>query len=575
MAFIRSNISSVIPTSAILLISNASPRSAATYKTLKFSILYKTPKLRAAGKESYESKETEVRISQESNTLSKQSVLQNEDDFLRKVSVAKDAEEVLHIFEEKFEGIGGGVISGEDCAAIISAALARNNVDLAFSILQAMRCNLIQKTLERKLGVGMFSVEGNLRDSSTQRWRWAQPDVTTYTTLVRGLAASLRVSDAIQTIKDISRIGAPPGNELVSCSKCRYQYELMSGDIVSLESESISTNISVMEKGMRFLQIMKRTLPAAVHSIMIRAPNGLARTHRFATDSADLPVQEGERATVALAAPSNVGRNMGPLRLSARTPGWRPGEPMSITNHVTGLEFRLLPAPPKSGSSASFEASFIIPALALLAGGDAATAFIDPTLPKLISTVAVSATVVGAAVNALVLPQLNKLPQRMVDIVALRQQLLSQYDLMQSRLKELIQDAEEEVWMLARMCHLENKIEVVGESSYSARRSRVKHAQESLDEALVAKLELIDSYAKVSCFESYIFFYTIASLIEIEVEMDVDVFAAETATNTASIAEQIERLMELEDLEKQWQIQAEANDEIERLLRSEPVLPDF
>ncbi|XP_057822133.2 uncharacterized protein LOC131034612 isoform X2 [Cryptomeria japonica] len=595
MAFIRSNISSVIPTSAILLISNASPRSAATYKTLKFSILYKTPKLRAAGKESYESKETEVRISQESNTLSKQSVLQNEDDFLRKVSVAKDAEEVLHIFEEKFEGIGGGVISGEDCAAIISAALARNNVDLAFSILQAMRCNLIQKTLERKLG------EGNLRDSSTQRWRWAQPDVTTYTTLVRGLAASLRVSDAIQTIKDISRIGAPPGNEvpfgkvvkcpncmialavvqpqhgiqLVSCSKCRYQYELMSGDIVSLESESISTNISVMEKGMRFLQIMKRTLPAAVHSIMIRAPNGLARTHRFATDSADLPVQEGERATVALAAPSNVGRNMGPLRLSARTPGWRPGEPMSITNHVTGLEFRLLPAPPKSGSSASFEASFIIPALALLAGGDAATAFIDPTLPKLISTVAVSATVVGAAVNALVLPQLNKLPQRMVDIVALRQQLLSQYDLMQSRLKELIQDAEEEVWMLARMCHLENKIEVVGESSYSARRSRVKHAQESLDEALVAKLELIDSYAKVSCFESYIFFYTIASLIEIEVEMDVDVFAAETATNTASIAEQIERLMELEDLEKQWQIQAEANDEIERLLRSEPVLPDF
>ncbi|XP_057822138.2 uncharacterized protein LOC131034612 isoform X7 [Cryptomeria japonica] len=537
MAFIRSNISSVIPTSAILLISNASPRSAATYKTLKFSILYKTPKLRAAGKESYESKETEVRISQESNTLSKQSVLQNEDDFLRKVSVAKDAEEVLHIFEEKFEGIGGGVISGEDCAAIISAALARNNVDLAFSILQAMRCNLIQKTLERKLGVGMFSVEGNLRDSSTQRWRWAQPDVTTYTTLVRGLAASLRVSDAIQTIKDISRIGAPPGNEvpfgkvvkcpncmialavvqpqhgiqLVSCSKCRYQYELMSGDIVSLESESISTNISVMEKGMRFLQIMKRTLPAAVHSIMIRAPNGLARTHRFATDSADLPVQEGERATVALAAPSNVGRNMGPLRLSARTPGWRPGEPMSITNHVTGLEFRLLPAPPKSGSSASFEASFIIPALALLAGGDAATAFIDPTLPKLISTVAVSATVVGAAVNALVLPQLNKLPQRMVDIVALRQQLLSQYDLMQSRLKELIQDAEEEI----------------------------------------------------------------ASLIEIEVEMDVDVFAAETATNTASIAEQIERLMELEDLEKQWQIQAEANDEIERLLRSEPVLPDF
>lgn len=63
-------------------------------------------------------------------------------------------------------------------------------------------------------------------------------------------------------------------------------------------------------------------------------------------------------------------------------------------------------------------------------------------------------------------------------------------------------------------------------------------------------------------------------MVEIEVEMDNDVFAAEEVTNAASIAEQIERLMELEDLEKQWRIQAEANDEVERLLRSAPVLPD-
>lgn len=63
-------------------------------------------------------------------------------------------------------------------------------------------------------------------------------------------------------------------------------------------------------------------------------------------------------------------------------------------------------------------------------------------------------------------------------------------------------------------------------------------------------------------------------MIEIEVEMDKDVFAAEEVTNASSIAEQIERLMELEDLEKQWRIQAEANDEVERLLRSAPVLPD-
>jgi hypothetical protein len=39
----------------------------------------------------------------------------------------------------------------------------------------------------------------------------------------------------------------------------------------------------------------------------------------------------------------------------------------------------------------------------------------------------------------------------------------------------------------------------------------------------------------------------IASMIEIEVEMDIDVLAAEGA---GAIAEQIERLMEVEDLQK-------------------------
>eukprot|EP01018_Ginkgo_biloba_P028647 Gb_34630 [translate_table: standard] len=165
----------------------------------------------------------------------------------------------------------------------------------------------------------------------------------------------------------------------------------------------------------------------------------------------------------------------------------------------------------------------------------------------------------------------NLLPQRTVDTIALRQQLLSQYDLLQSRLTELTQAAEEEVWMLARMCQLENKIEVIGEPSYRqvsqkhfdyARKSRVKRARESLDESLVSRLELIDSYAKI------------ASMIEIEVEMDTDVLAAEAVTNAESIADQIERLLELEKLETQWRIQAEANDEVERLLRSTPVFPD-
>ncbi|KAJ0661248.1 hypothetical protein HanRHA438_Chr14g0672861 [Helianthus annuus] len=61
-------------------------------------------------------------------------------------------------------------------------------------------------------------------------------------------------------------------------------------------------------------------------------------------------------------------------------------------------------------------------------------------------------------------------------------------------------------------------------------------------------------------------------MIEIEVEMDSDVPAAESASNAETIAEQIEQIMEIENLEERWRIQAEANDELEKLLNSE-ILP--
>lgn len=58
-------------------------------------------------------------------------------------------------------------------------------------------------------------------------------------------------------------------------------------------------------------------------------------------------------------------------------------------------------------------------------------------------------------------------------------------------------------------------------------------------------------------------------MIEIEVEMDSDVIAAEAASSAERISEQIQQLMEIDSLEEQWRIQAEANDEAERLLSSD------
>ncbi|KAF3951747.1 hypothetical protein CMV_022633 [Castanea mollissima] len=232
---------------------------------------------------------------------------------------------------------------------------------------------------------------------------------------------------------------------------------------------------------------------------------------------------------------------------------------MCLTNHKDGRESLLLRAPLKEGSSSLLNPSILFPLLAVLAAGDAASGIINPSLPQFLSAAAVTSLAVGATVNALVLPQLNRLPQRSVDAIAIKQQLLAQYDMLQSRIKDLKEAAEKEVWMLARMCQLENKIFAVGEPSYRARRSRVKRVREGLENSLKGRIELIDSFARIS------------SMIEIEVELDSDVLAAEAASNVESIAEQIQQIMELENLEERWKLQAEANDEAERLLSSQSI----
>lgn len=139
-----------------------------------------------------------------------------------------------------------GLVETTDCNSIIASALGRGNSELALSVFAEMRRSSAQGLL-------------------TARWVWGRPDVETYAVLVRGLAAALRVSDAIKMITCVSRVGVSSGEEVpfgmivpcpdcmmaiavaqpqhgiqvASCSKCRYQYELVSGDIVSIESEEI------------------------------------------------------------------------------------------------------------------------------------------------------------------------------------------------------------------------------------------------------------------------------------------------------------------------------------------------
>ncbi|XP_066350885.1 uncharacterized protein [Miscanthus floridulus] len=509
-------------------------------------------------------------------------------DLLRRISGAADADRVLDIVAESVEG-AGAALDAPECNAIVAAAFDRGNIDLALSLFEAMRA-------------GFAGVGG---------WRWARPDVRTCALLVQRLAAARRVADAIMIIDYVSRAGVSSmdevpfgiivrcptcmiavavvqpqdGTQVVSCSKCRYQYELFSGDITSIESEEVSMDISALEKALRFINMWKDGLPAAVHSIVIRTPSGTARIHRFATQSVNLPAQEGERVTISLAAPSNVYRDMGPLKIAARSQGFKPGEPMCLTNHINGQVSKLLRAPSKNEGTFFLSPYLLVGALAFLASADAASTFIDPSLPRLVTATAIASAAVGTTLNEVVLPKIQKLPRKAVDIVAVWQKLLSQYDILQSRLKEQKQFAQKEVWMLARMCQLDNKIVAVGEPSYRARRGRVKRVRESLESTLIARIELMESYAKVidktvHGTDIHIFsplnradvlnmLSQLCSMIEIEVEMDSGVIAAEAASTAERISEQIQQLMEIDSLEEQWRIQVEANDEAERLLSSD------
>ncbi|KAF8033375.1 hypothetical protein BT93_D2090 [Corymbia citriodora subsp. variegata] len=514
--------------------------------------------------------ENDVAGGEESSSSSSSSSAILSDKVIGEVSGAGDADEALRIIAEKADR-SSGVVGVSDCCSIMNAALERGNAELALSVFYAMRSTFDQ---------------GRGEDSAhVDRWRWSRPDVRVYSLLVRGLAASLRVPDALSVIDIICQVGVSPGVEvpfgkvvrcpscmiavavaqpqdgiqIISCATCRYKYELVSGDIISIESEEISMDVPAWKRGLRFLNLTKQTIPAAVHSVVVQTPSGVARTHRFATETATLPAQAGERVTMALAAPSNVYREVGPFKFSPKAPNFYPGEPMCLTNHKDGRESLLLRAPAKDGNSSLFNPSVLFPLLALLATGDAASGLIDPSLPQLLSVGAVASLTVGATLNVLVVPQLNRLPQRSVDATAIKQQLLSQYAILQSRIKDLKEAAEKEVWMLARMCQLENKIYAVGEPSYRARKSRVKRVREGLENSLRGRIELIESYARIS------------SMIEIEVELDSDVLAAEAASNVESVAEQIQQIMEIENLEEKWRLQAEANDEAERLLSSQPI----
>ena len=367
--------------------------------------------------------------------------------------------------------------------------------------------------------------------------------------------------------------------------------------------------------------------PAAVHELVVRSPSGLARTFRAASATADVPARVGERVTVVCApqrgAPSRAPRRR--LLLTSAPPGSRPGEPLEVTNHSTGAVLPLLRAPPKGSSAVPGGVpGWALPLAVLLAGSDAASALVDPALPALLAAGLAATTVSAVAGSTLVVPKLKQLPAGSVEVEAARQKLLAQHQALAAKAAGALAEARDDARALARLWQLQAKMEAVdggssgggsGSSSpggggapaaalaepaaeaaaattaaalapaappssslaYGARIGRVAQARSEIESRLARRLELLDGYARVM------------AMIEIEIELDLRDFAellqlqgvggapaatapmgeaaSAAATWGGGVGEaEMARLAELEALREEWASQAEARDEVERLL---------
>jgi hypothetical protein len=373
------------------------------------------------------------------------------------------------------------------------------------------------------------------------------------------------------------------GAKVVADAESRYEFELFSGTVTSCSSEAQAAANNWAITAARAVGLWRTPPVAAVHTWVVRAPDGASRTFRAATATADVPAQVGERVTV-VSAPERGRSKQRRLLLSTAAPGMRAGEPMSVVNHRTGAQLRL-GRPPSPGQQGGLP-GWVLPAAVLFAGSDAASALLDPALPAIIAGAAAAAAGSAVAGNSLLLPRLKQLPSGAVKLEGMRQGLLAQHAALSKKVGATLTEASEDARALARLWQLQVKMEAVGGGSgsgspgggspsgspsssvdgggralarassgagaYAARIERVEAARRSVEERLASRLELLDGYARVM------------DMIEIEVEMEIDVAAAELA----GIGEQIERLSELEALQEEWRTQAEAQDEVERLLRA-------
>lgn len=490
---------------------------------------------------------------------------------LRHVANEKRAADARQVIAESFPGEAAVSVTEGQCMDIFAAALAAGNYELVASIYASM--------LNRG---GSFSSS----DDAMAPVEWPKATVSLSSKLVKLLCRNLDTKGALDVLKILRSRGESlaardaedlqfgfvvqcadgtgrpltlmqphEGTKMVSDSYSKYEYEVFSGVVVKAESESLVASLSWLK--LLAARIGQSSATSSVHVVTLESPSGQQRTFKFGTQLAVAPAKAGDRVSIVCA--PEQGRSIRQdIRysgiLSPSPPGKRPGEPLSITNHTIDNMSTLLNRPSELDSVGGPINSWFLMSFLVIAGADAASSLIDPSLPYLIAA-GVGSSAVAAALGAnVLLPSLKQLPESALGIQETRQSLLQEHVRLTTNIQQVVDETSEDIRMLARLWQLLNKMSSIdNKNAYATRAERVLEAKEAVEERMGARIGILSEYTRV------------CAMVEVEVEMETEIPLAEYQ----DLKNQIARMSEIELLQEEWTERAAAADEVERLLRSE------
>ena len=481
-----------------------------------------------------------------------------------------DAKQVIAEYFASSNGMNAVSVTPDQCMDIFAAALAAGNYELVSSIYAS--------TLNR--GGGSFSSS----DEALAAVEWPRASVSLSANLVKLLCRNLDTKGALDVLKILRSRGASlavqnaedlqfgyvvecadgsgrplalmqphEGSKMVSDSYSKYEYEVFSGVVVKAESESLVASLSWLK--LLGAKLGQSSTTSAMHVMTLESPSGQQRTFKFGTRLATAPAKAGDRVSI-VCAPEQGRSSRQDIRysgiLSPSPPGKRPGEPLSITNHTISNLSTTLNRPSELDNASGPINSWLLTSVVVLAGADAASSLIDPTLPFLIAGAAGSAAAAAALGANVVLPSLKRLPEKALGIQETRQSLLQEHVRLTGNIQQVVDEASEDIRMLARLWQLLNKMSSIdNKNAYATRIERVVEAKEAVEERMAARVGILSEYTRV------------CAMVEVEVEMETEIPLAEYQ----DLKNQIARMSDVESLQEEWNERAAAADEVERLLR--------